>query len=146
MKKTVALLTALVMLLSLCACSAPPSLSYTGSAEELNTLLDNIASIPIATMGVSAVITNRAIELLDWCEATSMSGDELAASVKAYYDALDDANKELFAEQIAATMNRIGHLLDEDLRVEMLESAGLSTARNWDVATFSLAASADELL
>ncbi|MBE6763890.1 MAG: hypothetical protein E7553_06040 [Ruminococcaceae bacterium] len=146
MKNVFCVLLTVVMMLTLCACSAPVENTYKGTAEELDSLLLGISQIPVGTMGVSMTITARAVELLDWCETTSMSGDELAATVKAYYEALDDANKELFAEQIAVTMNSIGRLCEEDLRAGMLESAGLSTKLNWDATTFSLAASADDQL
>lgn len=144
MKKTIALLTALVMLVSLCACSpAPP---YKGTTEELDVILEMISEIPIATMGVSMTITARAAELLDWCEATTMSGDELADCVKIYYDAIDAQARDIFIEQVAVVVNGVAALSREESRAAMLETAGLNTKQSWDEATVSLAVSIDDLL
>ena len=144
MKKLIALASTLVMLVSFCACS--PSLTYSGTSEELEGIVDMIAEIPIATMGVSMTIVSRAVDLLDWCEATSMSGEDIAAQVKQTYDRLDPSIQELFLEQIAVTVNGAANLSDEALREAMLESAGFKTSLSWSDKAFSLAACVDDLL
>ncbi len=144
MKKLIALASALVMLVSFCACSTAPS--YKGTTEELEGILDMIAEIPIATMGVSITITSRAVDLLDWCEATSMSGEDIAAQVKQGYDQLDAQMQELFLEQVAVTVNAVGNLSREESRAGMLESAGFKSSLSWTEEAFSLAACLDDLL
>ena len=144
MKKWLALLCSLVMILSLCACSSAPS--YSGTAEELEGIVDMIAEIPVATMGVSMTIVSRAVDLLDWCEATDMSGEEIAAQVKQAYDRLDPAAQEMFLEQVALTVNGAANLSFESLHDPMLESAGFKTSLNWSEKAFSLAACVDDQL
>ncbi len=143
-KKGIAILLSFAMLLSLCACSSAPS--YKGTNEELDGILERISEIPIATMGVSMVITNRAVELLDWCEATTMSADELAANVKAYYDAMDAEAQGMFIEQVAVVVNGVWTLSREESRAAVLETAGFNANLSWDEATMSLAVSIDDLL
>ena len=144
MKKCIAVLLALVMLVSLCACTTESA--YKGTKEELEGIVDMIAQIPIATMGVSITITNRAVELLDWCEATSMSGEDVADTVKAYYDALDADAQSLFLEQVAVTVNDVGTLSNEETRASVLETAGFSKTLTWDEQALSLAACIDDRL
>lgn len=145
MKKWVAVLAVLAMMFSLAACSEPSS-TYTGTDEELDTILGGIASIPIATMGVSMVITARSVELLDWCAASTMDADGLAAAVKVYYDELDGDAKDMFIEQVAVVINSVGVLSREESRALTLETAGFSAKLTWEEDVFSLAASIDDQL
>lgn len=144
MKKLLALLCAFAMIVSLCACTPTPS--YEGTAEELEGIVEMIAEIPVATMGVSMTITSRAVDLLDWCAATSMSGEEIAAQAKQAYDALDPAMQEMFLEQVALTVNAAANLSKEALRDAMLESAGFDTSLTWSDDVHSLAACLDDQL
>lgn len=144
LQKVTACLLAVLMLLSLCACST--TLSYKGTAEELDGILEMISEIPIATMGVSMTITNRAVDILDWCEAATVSGDELADYVKSYYDAMDANAQNLFIEQVAVVVNGVGNLSREESRVSMLETAGLDAEQTWNTTAFSLAVSIDDRL
>ena len=144
MKRCVAVLLALVMLLSLCACSQKPS--YKGDEEELQTVLGGIASIPVATMGASMTVTARTVELLDWCEATAMSGEELAGKVKAYYDAMDADAQMMFQDQVMVTVNCAANLSDEGSRASVLNAAGFSDKLIWDEKALLLAVCIDDLL
>ncbi len=145
MKKTLAFTVALVMLLTaFCACSTKPA--YKGNFEEFDAILQSISEIPVGTMGVSMTITARAVELLDWCEATTAGGEETAIQVKLFYDTLTPDQQEMFVEQIVITINAVANLSSESLRAAMLESAGFKTSLNWSDDAFSLAACVDDEL
>ena len=146
MKKLLAIWTVLAMLLSLCACTSPAQPTCEGTAEELDTIIQEIAYIPVGTMGVSMTITARAVELLDWCEATTAGSEETAIQVKLFYDTLTPDQQEMFVEQIVITINAVANLSSESLRAAMLESAGFKTSLNWSDDAFSLAACVDDEL
>ncbi len=144
MKQWLSIVLSVALLFSLCACKE--SSSYEGTAEEFETIIGGIARIPIATMGVSMIITAQTVDLLDWCEASSFTDEQLAADVKAYYDALDTEAQELFLEQAAVMVNCVGSLSRDESRANLLEAAGVDKKRTWDEETLSLAASIDDLL
>lgn len=144
MKKCVAMVLTVLMLVSMCACSDDNA--YQGTPEELNTILDRVAMIPVATMGVSMTITDVAVSLLDWCESTDMTDAEIAAATKTYYDSVESANKDMFYEQVYLTVGGVRLLSNEDKRSGVLEAAGHSPKLSWDDAAFSLAMSLDDAL
>ena len=144
MKKWIAFFTALVMLVSLCACANDNT--YKGTAEEFSEILDRVASIPVGTMGVSMMITDVAVTLLDWCEATAMTDVEIAQATKAYYDTVDADWQEIFLDQVSSTLGGVSLMANEDTRAVALEAAGHNAKRKWDEETLSLAASLDDAL
>ena len=144
MKKWLASLLAVVMLLSLCACTTPASSK--GTPEELDEIMQDISQIPVATMGVSMIITARASELLDWCEATTVSGEESAALVKQFRDSLNPDVQSLFDEQVAEVLSGVGVLSKDEYRAKALEAAGLNTGKIWSEKAFTLVSYIDDQL
>ena len=143
MKKWLVCALALVLVLC-CSCNKRPM--YSGSAQELDQILQEITTIPVGTMGSSAIIVARATELLGWCESTAMSSEELASTVKAYCDTMPTSAQEMFCEQVYVVVNSVGALSRDNSRVNTLSAAGLDASQTWSTRAYALASSIDDQL
>ncbi len=147
LKRTVALILLAVLLLNFVACAPTQNSSgVAGTTEELRGVLNEIGTLPVATMGVSVTATQTAVKLLDWCAVTVMTKDEVIAEVKAYYETFNPVDAEMYAEQFLLVSDTCTALADESNRASALETAGLSPALTWPQAAFDLATAMGEIV
>ncbi len=148
MKYVSIILTMLLMLTMLTACSGEnggPAVDdgaaipvQTGSEEELQAVLDRIASIPVGTMGVTMKITEVAVMATDWCEKTAMDNTQLHDSLTAYYTAYGDPM--MYVEQMYVVADRMAAFEDPTRREMYMSDAGYDASDyTWSDAAFGKA-------
>ncbi len=98
--------------------------SVADSAEntELTLVLDSIADVPVAVAGNFLRVLRCSIHLLDACEATVLSDEELRAFVEEYDATCDDSAH--FRDVLADALAECENLHNEDTRADIMSSVG----------------------
>lgn len=140
MKRMIAALLAMVMVLCLTACNAS---NNNGTKEELDTLLHSVSRLPLATPGITDETLIIGVDFLDWCQATSMTNEEIKTAVQSYYKTLKtDDNRTTFYEQLTFMLDTCASVRDEAVRTERLSDVGINASdHKWEEKAFTLAAS-----
>ena len=165
MKKTVAIIMAALLLVSLCACgrevevvaqetpAAQPSATEvpavlpaatpadnTAELQALNALLTDITdSVRPGSSGCSLRSVICGAKLLDWCSSTTMTADQLTAAVVEWRSGQEEDVQSLFAESLLSVSDAC-YALSLDNADELLDTAGCTDAGYpWSDQAFSAA-------
>ncbi len=124
--RAVACLLALLMLFSMVGCGeTAPELPFATDAQGMQAFLDEIARLPIGTMGVSLQASLLAFHAMNWGTSTALTVDEIAQAVDDRMTSMDEAQQEMFREQLSAVASYVNLLYNEEQRAGVLENIGI---------------------
>lgn len=147
MKRILAIGLLLVMLMSFAACDDTTDSSIHGESatatvtdngpEGLKSVLDDIATLQIGTMGVSLSAAAKAVNLLEWCAATALTPDQVADEAAAYLTVLPEESRAVYLEQLLTVTSSCESMMDEEYREYMLLDIGYDPqSYHWDGMAF----------
>lgn len=132
---------ALCMMLSMAGCgNTAPELPYATDAQGMQAFLDDIAQLPIATMGVSLQASTLAFHAMNWGAQTALTVEEIEKAVADRMASMDETQKEMFCEQLMTVATYVNLLYSEDQRADVLENIGIEdgdfgwTHSSWEKA------------
>lgn len=137
-----------LLLLLTCAvgCSEEPSgpsvtNPYEGTAAELGMLMDDIAALPVGTMGVSMTAITKAAALLNWCEVTTMTDAQIQEEIQIRFEMIDEESRLMLMDQVALVTDSCEKMRDETARRDCLEAVGDAPSNySWSDKAFDTAA------
>ncbi len=152
MNRIVALCLVLVLALGFTACdttdssvSIRPASTADSDSTGLKTVLDDIGTLPVATMGVSLMAAAKAVDLLEWCTKTAMTAEQITDEVTAYIETIAEENRPMYIEQLLTVTSSAESMKEDSYREYMLMDIGYDPeGYDWDEATFAKLAAVAE--
>ena len=158
MKKMMCLAVALVMMMCFAVgCSEAPAKTVDdgGAADSVDTTttapltaneqalfeaMDGVSDLSLGMKNTDQSAVRCAVALLDWCEQSNSSDEELQAAARKYYDTYGPSFKMMFAEKMRLTAEACEMLRDEAVRGEKMSAAGATTEIAWTDKAFDTVA------
>ena len=132
---------AFCMMLSMAGCgNKAPELPYATDVQGMQAFLDDIARLPVATMGVSLQASTLAFHAMNWGTATELTVEEIEKAVADRMASLDEAQTEMFCEQLMTVATYVNLLYNDEQRAGVLENIGIEdddfgwTHASWEKA------------
>ena len=139
MKRVIAAVVAILLLCSLCGCDDPKTPQGEPMEDTTQAVIDLVSMLPVGTMGVSLKAIESAVSLMEWCEATSLTAEQVAAQLSSYCMELDNTAYMMFYEQVHLVTSQAAEWQDKTQLESDLRMVGLNPKDyTWDAHAFEI--------
>ena len=139
MKRVISVLLVMVLCVGLCGCDNAQEPANDVVDTSVQTVIDLVSVLPVGTMGVTLKAIESAVTLMQWCEVTSLTADQVAAQLSSYCMDLDNTAYFTFYEQVHLLTTTASAWQDPERMASDFRMVGLDPKDySWDAHAFEI--------